>query len=228
MAHLKIIAAPKTWHIKRKAEKFVTRPNPGAHSIQTSMSISSVLRLLLKVAKTSKEVKAIMHDKDVLVDGKRRKETRHSVGFMDVVSIPELKESYRIIPDSHGRLSAIKISENEAKTKLSRIESKTMIKGNKTQLNMSDGRAIILDKNDYATGDVLEIEIPSQKIKTHLKFDKNMLVLLVGGKHAGDHGKVEEIKDNKIIYSSKSGSKYETLRKYAFLIGKDKSLITLE
>ncbi|MBU0461755.1 MAG: 30S ribosomal protein S4e [Nanoarchaeota archaeon] len=226
--HLKRIAAPRTWHIERKEATFITRPKAGAHPLDSSMALSTVLRMLIKVAKSSKEAKYVLTEKGVLVDGKRKREPKHAVGLMDVVSLPQLNESYRMLLDRKGRLHAIKISEKEAKTKLSRIESKTKIKGNKIQLNLFDGRSLIVDKDSYKTGDVLELELPGQKILSHLQFDKKMTVMLIGGKHAGDYGPIEEIKENKIIYTSKTGEKYETLRKYAFLVGKEKPMIQLE
>jgi small subunit ribosomal protein S4e len=226
--HLKRIAAPKTWHIPRKKEVFITKPAAGAHALESCMALTTVLTRLAKVAKSAREARHLMNEKQVLVDGTRRKESKLPVGLMDVLSLPDLKESYRVLLDEKGRLKVVKISEKESKTKLSRIESKTVISGKKTQLNLLDGRNIIVDKDDYKTGDVLELELPSQKILSHLKMDKKMSVLLIGGKHAGDHGMIEEINENKIIYANKSGERYETLRKYAFIIGKDKPLIMLE
>jgi len=37
--HLKRIATPRTWVIDRKAETFITRPKPGAHSLYFGMSL---------------------------------------------------------------------------------------------------------------------------------------------------------------------------------------------
>ncbi|MFQ5474650.1 MAG: 30S ribosomal protein S4e [Candidatus Nanoarchaeia archaeon] len=226
--HLKAIAAPHTWNVDRKKEVFITRPNAGAHTLEAGMSLSTVMRKLIKIAKSSKEVKLVLRTKQVLVDGTKRNESKLSVGLMDVISIPELKESYRMLLDRKGRLTAVKIDEAEAKMKLSRIKSKTKLKGNMIQLNMIDGRNIILKKDAYKTGDVLEISLPDQKIKNHLPFEKKMRVLMIGGAHSGDHGTIKEITENKIKYTSRSGETYETLRKYAFIIGKEKPIIRLQ
>jgi len=226
--HLKRIAAPRTWLIKRKQATFITRSNPGAHTQELSMSLSSVLTMLAKVVKTSKEVKYILTEKQVLVDGKVRRESKHPVGLMDVISLPKIGEFYRMLMDKKGRLCIVKISEKESKMKLSRIQSKTIMQGNKIQLNMEDGRSLVVDKDTYKTGDVLELELPSQKIKSHLTFDKKMSVLLLGGKRAGATGVIDEINENTIMYSAASGEKYETLRKYAFIVGNSKPLIKLE
>ena len=130
--HLKTIAVPKTWHVKRKAAKFITRPNAGAHTLESGMALTTVLRKLVKVAKTAKEVKHVLTEKEVLVDGKKRKEPKLIVGFMDVVSLPGVNESHRILLDRKGRLIAVKISEAEAKeTALNRERVKAYIDGKK-------------------------------------------------------------------------------------------------
>ena len=226
--HLKRLSAPRSWHVKRKGITFMTRPLPGGHTKDHSMSLTSVMRTLLKVAKTSKEVKYILNNKTVLVDGKRRKEPKFPVGLMDVITFPDLKESYRMTMDNKGRLVCMKTSDKEAGFKLSRIRSKTKLSKGKTQLNMLDGRAIIVDKDTYKTGDVLALELPSQKIKEHLKLDKKQSVLLIGGKHAGESGKIEEIKENKLIYKNKDNEMIETLKKYAFVIGGAEPLIKIQ
>ena len=56
-----------------------------------------------------------------------------------------------------------------------------------------------------------------------------MLVYLVGGKHAGTLGIIENVSENKIAYKEQAGEgkKYETLKEYAFVIGKDKPIVSL-
>ena len=54
-----------------------------------------------------------------------------------------------------------------------------------------------------------------------------MLIYLIGGKHIGDMGKVEDVHGDKIRYKSRKGDVYETLKEYAFVIGKEKPSIKL-
>ena len=221
--HLKRIAAPKTWHIDRKKNKFIVRPRPGAHNLEYGMSLSLAMRGLLKVAKTSKEAKQILQIKDVFVDKRKRVDPKYPVGLMDIIEFPQIEEQFRLLLDSKGRLTAVSVDKKENSVKLSRIENKTKISGGKTQLNMSDGRSIIIDKDPYKVGDTLEIVLPDQKIKTHLKFEKGASILLIAGSHRGSLGKVEEISENKILVKS-GKDKFETLKKYAFVIGAEKPL----
>jgi small subunit ribosomal protein S4e len=218
---MKRIAAPKTWNIDRKVSTFITRPRPGPHTFDYGMPLSVVMRELLKFARTAKEAKRILSLKDVFVDKRKRTDDKYPVGIMDVIEFPQLEEQYRILLDVKGRLVAVKVNAKEAGVKLSRIEGKTKLGKGRTQLNMSDGRNITVDKDEYKVGDTLQISLPDQKIVDHFKLDKGMTVLLVGGKHSGMIAKMEEISEHKIIIKS-GNQKFETLKKNAFVVGKDK------
>lgn len=226
--HLKRYATPKTWNIKKKGIVFITRPKPGAHPISLSMPLSVVLKNLVKCANTTKEVKKLLHNNEILVDGKRVKEHRIPVGLMDVISLMPTKQNFRIVFDAKGKLKVSETDGKESKLKISKITGKTPIKGGKMQINLADSRNIIVDKADYKVGDSLVIELPSQKIVEHLKFEKGAYVVLVAGKHIASRGVVEKIEKESIAYKSDNGSVRETLRKYALVIGKGKPAIKID
>ena len=220
--HLKRIAAPKTWLIGRKESKFVSRPSAGPHKLQHGMALSVAMREVLKVAKSAKEAKKIIKHKDVFVDKRKRIDERYPVGIMDVVEFPQLEEQYRLLLDRKGRMNAVKADAKEAATKLSRIESKTKVSKGKTQLNMFDGRNVLVDKDTYKTGDTLQLSLPDQKIVNHFKLEKGMISILIGGKHSGMIATIEEISDKKVIIKAAKNQKFETLKKHVFVVGKDK------
>ena len=210
--HLSRIAAPKTWLIKRKGVKWIAKPNPGAHLSRQGMALSVVMRDMLNMAETTKEVKKIIHTKDVFVDKVKRKDEKCCVGLMDIIEFPQSEQQVRILLDVKGRLCAIPVDQKENNTKLSRIEAKTKIRGGKIQLNMIDGRNIIVEKDTYAVGDTLQIGLPKQMIQAHFKLEKNKPIFLIGGKHSGTIAKLEDIHDNRAVF--KLGNKrFETLKK---------------
>ncbi|MDO8740378.1 MAG: 30S ribosomal protein S4e [Candidatus Woesearchaeota archaeon] len=225
--HLKRLAAPKSWPIKRKGTKFITRPLAGAHSLELGTPLTIILKDILGIAKNNKEVKHILNSKEILVDGKRRKEPRFLVGLMDVLSIPETKENFRVLLDKKGRLRLAKISEDEAKIKLSKIINKTIMCGGKMQLNLGDGRNVLVEKNDYKSNDVLVLNLPDQKIISALKFEKGASAYTTGGKHTAELAVIEEIKGDTIALNSK-GKKFEAKKEHCFVVGKEKQLIKTE
>ncbi len=226
-SHLKRIAMPKSWVIgKKKGLTWIIRPRPGMHSFNEAVPLAVLLRDILKLAETMREVNNILLKKQILVDGKRRTDKKFPVGLMDVVSIPEIKENFRIILDRQGKIDLVKINDVESKIKLCKIIGKTQI-GKKVQLNLSDGRNLLVDKDTYKIKDTVVIEIPEQKIKDHIKFEKNAVVYITSGKQVGKVGHLKEIKEKTAIINTKDGE-FETLKDYCFVIGKEKPLIKLE
>ena len=103
-----------------------------------------------------------------------------------------------------------------------------MLGKDKFQVNVTGGRNITLNKKDYAIGDTIIINIPKQDVKEHLPLAKGSFIFLSGGKYAGKMGNIEDIKGKKIILKSTEGSRIETLKKYSFVIGKEKPLFNVE
>jgi small subunit ribosomal protein S4e len=227
MAHLKRYFAPKTWNIKRKGIKFTTKPSPGSHGSSLSLPLNIILRDMLMFAKNNKEVRYLLEHKNITVNGIKRNDHRFPVGLFDVLSLNDLDEHYRVILDNRGKLNIIKIKKTESLIKPSKITGKTLV-GGKVQLNLHDGNNIRVPDKKYKTGDTLLIAFGSKnQIKEHIGFGKNILIYLTGGKHTGQVGNVQDIIGNRIIYKTENGEVVETLKKYAFTIGKDKSLISL-
>lgn len=226
--HLKRLATPKTWKIKRKGFTFVTRPTSRGQSFAFSLPLNIVLRDHLKHAKTTKEVKYILREKEILVDEQRQRDHRVAVGFLDVVRIPVLKESYRLVVDYLGRLHFITIPEKEAHLKICRIVRKTVIPGKKLQLNLNDGRNILLEgKDTLHVGDSVVLDLKTKKITNHLPLQQGAFVYLIGGKHMGSLGTVKEVKEQSLIFQPLQGNHFLTPKSYAFVVGEGKPALHL-
>lgn len=226
--HLKRIASPRKWPIPRKTSVWVVKSLPGPHTLEAGLPLLVGVRDFLQLANTATEARRIIGDGKVLVDGKITRKYKRPVGLMDVISIPELKLHYRVLLDSKGKLRFIKIKKEEAKWKLVRIENKSTVKGGKIQLNLHDGRNILLDKNKYRSGDVLKISLPDQKIIAHYSFEPGNLVMLIGGKHVGEfatitnYEKIKSPKPNIVFFEN-----FSTIKDHVFMVGQDKPEITV-
>lgn len=223
--HLKRLNAPKTWDIERKKNKYIRRPNPGAHCFNNGLPLSVVLRDILGVANTEREIRNVLNKSEIFIDCLRRKDPKFIVGLMDIVSIPSLNENFRVIFNSKGKIDAIKIDDRESKLKICKINGKKMHKKG-LQINLLDGRNIIIDKKDCKVGDSVLIELPSQNIKEIIKIDRGALAILIGGKNIGTITHIEEIKEDVIKCRTKD-TVFETAKKYAFVVGKEKPLIKI-
>ncbi len=231
--HLKRFKAPKSWPIHPKENTWTVKPAAGPHAIEDSLSLLVVVRDILKIADNSREAKRVINTGRVLVDGRARKDYKYPVGFMDVVQIPASGDVYRVLPDLKGRLTLHTIDNKNDSFKLCKITDKTIIKGAKTQLNLHDGRCLIVEEDSYSAGDVITLNIPDQEISDSYEFKEGTVVLITGGKHIGEIGKVNEININKssnpntVVVENNKKETFLTLKDYAFVIGKDKPAISL-
>lgn len=229
-SHMKRIKAPKRWDVLRKSHKFITRPNPG-RNLSLSISLNTVLKEMLGKTKTTKESKHLIKNQGVLVNAKRRYDEKFPVGFLDVVTISSLKEHYRLLVDKKENLFMLQIGEEEAKLKLSKILNKKQLPKGRTQINFSDGRNLLLEKDsallkDANTNDSVLYTSPDQKVRQVLKLEKGALVYLYMGKHTGLIVKVDEFDRDNIVF--KEGKDvFETKKAYAFVVGKDKPVISV-
>ncbi|MCB9358575.1 30S ribosomal protein S4e [Candidatus Woesearchaeota archaeon] len=226
--HLKNIATPRTWEIGRKETIFTTRPNPGSHSLDMGMSINHFMKKDLKLSMTTKETKSILNAGKCLVNGKAITDVHYMVGFMDVISYPDLKKYYRVILNKKGKLTLIEIDDKESSLVLSKVIGKTKLKKGKIQINTLDGRNILVDKDSYKTSDSVVIKVPGQKVEKNIEFKEGSFVMLMGGKHIGVTGNIESIKDNSIIFKTKDNVSFETLKKYVFVLGNGKAELKIE
>jgi small subunit ribosomal protein S4e len=225
--HLKRLTAPRSWKIKRKGITFVTRPNSGMHGKTNSTSINVLMRDVLKQAKTTRDVKMVINSREILVDKKEIKDHRFQVGVMDLVEIPKTNNCFRVMLDKKGNICVVEIKQDEATLKPCKIIDKKVMKKGKIQLNLNDGKNILVNKDIYKTGDTLLLSLPKNEIKQHLKFEKGVYVYLSRGKHKGDSGIIEDVKDGIIKIKPKSGKSFETSKRFAFVVGKEKEMITL-
>ena len=225
--HIKSLASPKSWPIKRKKTVYLAKPTPQGHKLEFVMPISIVFKDMLKFCKTTKEVIHSLKDHEVFVDGKRISKPNEGFGFMSVLSIPSIDKYFRMLLDHNGRLKATPIDKKESDIRVSVINNKTIIGKDKVQLNFSDGKNIIIKKNDYKTGDSLILSLPNKEIKGHIKLEKGTQILLSGGKQVGNTGVVDKIEGNTIYFLDSNKNMHETHKKYAYPIGNEKLIITI-
>ena len=98
-------------------------------------------------------------------------------------------------------------------------------------MNFHDGFCLIVDKDEYHSGDVLKIMLEDKKIADVYPRTKGAISLITGGSHVGE---LATINDVELIASSKPNlammkgvHDFTTLEQYVFPVGKTKPVITL-
>ncbi len=235
---LKRYPAPSFWPIHRKEFAWVVKPSAGPHSLENCLSLTLVMRDILGVAKTKKEVGMILSKGTIMVDGKIRRRADFPVGLMDVISMPDVDKFFRVLP-SHKGLILSPISKKESEFKLCRVEDKTTIaKG--AQIALHDGSNILVKMSDpknpkevlYESFDILKLSLPDKQVVDVAKTKEGKLAIITGGKNIGKQGRIVEIEKTEakkrrnalVIIEDENGNRYQTILEFIFAIGEDQSM----
>ncbi|MGA9387588.1 MAG: 30S ribosomal protein S4e [Candidatus Bathyarchaeia archaeon] len=239
---LKRKPAPRFWPIHRKEFVWAVKPSPGSHASENCLPLAIVMRDTLGFAKTRREAKKIVTQGKVRVDGRVRRDDGFPVGLADVVSIPDVEKSFRVLPSAKG-LILQPIGREEAKFKLCRIEDKKVVRNKGIQLNLHDGSNVLFRVADlknpkedvYETLDTVKIGLPEKQIIESIKMKEKDYAIITGGKNVGRHGNIVEIekavgkKRRNALVTIEDGkaNRYQTILNFVFAIGETQPLISL-
>lgn len=219
--HLKRIRAPKTWNVQRKKTKFIARPKPGGQPLTYTIPLSVLLIENLKIFHKGKELTYALNNKDILVNGVARTHGRFPVGLLDTVSIPKLDRHVRLVINTNSKLMPVTIEKGASAKRVSKITLKKTGPKGKVQIGTIDGRTLLVDNaSPYKTNDSLVLELPSQKVLTHLPFEKGATGFIYKGRHTGMVITIEGITDGNVTFMDK-GHQHETKKDYIIIIGKE-------
>ena len=231
--HLKRMVAPKSWGISRKTNKFITKPSPGPHNAN-ALPAGVWLRDHMAFARTKKEAKQILRQRDMIVNGRPCRHFDMGIGIFDIIALPKINKYYRMVRDRSGKHKTIEITEAESQSRLAKITNKTLLKSGITQLNLRDGSNLIGD-NSYKTRDSIEISLKSGesgKILDHFPFAVGNVAMVVDGKHSGKVGKIKEIipvfgsvPNRVILVDLETEIEFETIDHYTIMVGREQSAV---
>lgn len=186
--HLKRQEAKKIWPIGRKETKYLAVPS---HEKEHSLSLATILREILRLVKTRKELKKLLNENKIKINGRIVKEANYPVALFDSLSFPSINKHYRAV--LKGRKIGFKeIQEKEAPIRAYKAINKRVISGKKIQINFSNGRNIVSSEK-VNVGDFVMLDAVSNKIVKIFSLQKGLEVLVIKGKHAGASGKIVEL-----------------------------------
>jgi len=215
MRHLKRKAMPKKWPMPRKGTTFVikTKFNP-----EQGVPILIALRDMLGIAQNRKEVKKALHSQNILVNNKIARDEGNAMLLFDVLTIVPSKKSYRLGISKSGKFGLEEIKEGEAAFKIAKLVDKKILKGRRTQLNLSDGRNV-LSEVKCNINDSIVINLKDKKIEKCLPLKEKAKVIVVGGKHSGARGVIDKIKlERKMARLNIDGKEINALIKQLMVI----------
>lgn len=187
MAHIKKSVMPKTWPVPRKGGKkrYVAVPS---HATGKGISLLFLLRDVLKIADTRKEVKHMTLNGMVMVNNKIRRDENFPLQVFDVLNLELAKKNYRL-EIVNKKFSLAEISDKEAGSKIVKIIGKKILSGGKVQMNLDDGQNM-LSKDKFSVGDSVIVDTKKDVVSKVLGLKKGAKIEIIGGKHAGEKGEL--------------------------------------
>jgi small subunit ribosomal protein S4e len=231
--HLKRLSCPKHWMLDKLGGIFAPKPSPGPHRQRECIPMALVLRNRLKYALTYKEVTAILMNRLVKVDGKVRTDNTFPCGTMDVVDIDRTDEHFRVLYDAKGRFKLHRITREEANFKLCKVRRMQIGPRGVPFITLHDGRTIRYPDPLIKAKDTVMLNLSTNSISSHIKFDVGQLAFVTGGNNTGRIGTITQREKHKgsfeIIYLKDSyGQAFATRATNVFVIGDEqRPLISL-
>jgi len=186
---------PVNWPLPRKGTKYFVG---SSHSPNEGIPIQIVLRDILKVGDTRKEIRFMLLAKEISVNGKVRINKKFPVKVFDIITVQKLGKSYRL-EITRKKLKLTEVKEKDANKKIVKIIGKILLSKNSFQMNLQDGSNFIV-KDKFNTGSSAVLNLKENKIEKILELKDGAKVLVVSGKHSGKEGKVTEVFADKKEY----------------------------
>jgi small subunit ribosomal protein S4e len=182
--------------LERKGTKYVAR---ASEDLENAVPVVIAIRDLLKLAKTKKEVKKMITQRILKINGRDVMDYHESIKLFNIL---EAGKSYvlKLSPTRKFFLEETK----DGKERLCKVVGKKLVGKNKIQLNLHDGTNIIGD-NKIKIGDSVYLDL-SGKLKKHVSLEKGKEVFIIKGKYEGQSGKVESVSGKKVAIKFKSNS----------------------
>lgn len=174
------------WPIPRKGTKYIA---VSTHNRKSSMPLSVIMRDILKSVKNSKELKKLLNEGKIKINGKEIRDVKYPVGLFDILSFSN--KNYR--SNFNGKKTFFEeVKNEEAHTKIIKIIGKKKLRDNVIQINLMDGRNIITSEKAEINDSIL-YDFNSKKIKKVIKMENGSHGFVIKGKHSGQKGKILDI-----------------------------------
>jgi small subunit ribosomal protein S4e len=200
--HLKRQKTPKSWPTERKGTAYIIR----GRNLKNGIPLLILLRDILKITKDRRETKIALNSGKILLNNKKISDEKNSVRLFDVITLVPSNEHYRVTLKENGKFSVEKEDEKNAIYKVAKIINKKILKGKKTQINLSDGKNFLFEGKCKINDSIL-INLKENKIEKCLELKEKSNAFIIGGKHSGIKGTITKIDLDKRMVELKNKEK---------------------
>lgn len=112
---------------------------------------------------------------------------------MDVLDIPKLSTSYRVLYNEKGRFVFVKLKKKEASFKLCRVQKKAIGPNKVCYFVTHDGRTLRYINPDVEMNDTLKLNLKDNTVEEVFKMKVDNVVYVMNGNNRGRVGVVKHI-----------------------------------
>jgi len=182
--------------ILKKGTKYIARARS---YVGDSVPVVIAVRDMLKFAGNAKEVKQMIHQKILKINGRNVKELKESIKLFNKF---EAGRTYVLTLSPVRKFTFEEVKPENPR--LCKIVSKRLVPGGKTQFNLHDGTNI-LSSEKAAVGDSFYLD-SKNLVRKHVALGKDGDVMVISGKYLGARGKVMSMSENHVLISCKGGN----------------------
>ncbi len=186
--HLTRSETQRNLPIPRKGTKYVAR---ALGYVNQGIPVVLALRDILKTARTTSEVKLMISNKSLKINGRLVRDHREPIKLFNIFEAGEKVYELGILPT--GRFSFSEVSKKE---RLCKIIGKKVLSGKKIQINTHDGSNFISNQK-ITIGDSVIIDGKGE-VKKIISLEKGKKAFVFSGKRIGKEGVIESLESNKI------------------------------
>eukprot|EP00994_Dinema_validum_P002055 NODE_1436_length_952_cov_868.037652_g1112_i0.p2 GENE.NODE_1436_length_952_cov_868.037652_g1112_i0~~NODE_1436_length_952_cov_868.037652_g1112_i0.p2 ORF type:complete len:272 (+),score=53.20 NODE_1436_length_952_cov_868.037652_g1112_i0:54-869(+) len=188
--HLKRLNAPSHWMLDKLGGIYAPRPRTGPHKLADCMPLLLILRNKLKYALNYSEATMILKQRLVKVDGKIRTDPKYPAGFMDVVTIDNTTDKFRLLYDTKGRYTLHRIKDDEVGIKVCKVTKRKYGPKRRPYIVTNDGRTINYPDPRLKRGDAIVLDTETNKIKDWVRMKPGCLAMCTAGANRGRVGEL--------------------------------------
>lgn len=178
--------------IPRKGTKYVAR---AFNHHRNAVPILIAVRDMLKQAKTAREVREMMKQKLLKINGRVVMDHRQSIRLFNIV---ETDKPYRLTLLPTGKFA---FEPTEKETRLCKVMNKTMAAKGIFQLHLHDGTTL-LTKEKIEIGDSLMLDVDG-KIKKQVSLASAKKLLIIAGTYLGMPATLQKVVGSKVLVKLK-------------------------
>mmetsp|Transcript_14869 Transcript_14869/g.20831 ORF Transcript_14869/g.20831 Transcript_14869/m.20831 type:complete len:247 (+) Transcript_14869:1465-2205(+) len=205
--HQKRISSNTIFRFDKTSGIFNTKISQGPYDKFQSITLFNIVKKYLKFGHKFKEIRRIIKQGNFYVDGKMRLNYKYPIGLMDVISIPKIYKSYRLLLSKTGKVKLYETKPFNKNFKICKIISIIQKKKNSKCIITHDKKEIRISSTKAKINDSILLQNATNQIIYILKFKIGNLVLILFGKHIGSLGVIYDIKKDvngrKFVYVNK-------------------------